>query len=520
MSTRPPQLPENAPFNPLQRAWLNGYLAGMLSQETDAFAVATTAVETTAETSDDDDHAPWHDPAIGLEDRIALAADQPLKRKLMAAMGQLDCGQCGYDCKTYAEAIAAGTETKLNRCVPGGKATQRALKKLLAENQGEMPTAPNLVPVSGPFDPVMATATVKSIHSLHNGESVKDTRHVVIDLKQSDVGFAAGDRLGVAPMNDPVLVVRIIETLNASPSAEIGDGNGHSRTLEQALLEDKDLRSPTDALFRLLAGCAKDEDVADELLRQADDEVAFGDLDDADVLDVLERFPGLKPEPKPFCAALDDLQPRLYSISSSPRLHPDEAHLTVGVMRDHKRGRQRNGVASTYLAERVRPGTSLKVHAQPAQDFRLPSDDTKPIVMIGSGTGIAPFRAFLQERSARGAKGSNWLFFGNPNSETDFLYRDELMGYVATGLLTRLDTAFSRDQIKKVYVQDRILEHGPDVWRWLEDGAHIYVCGDAKRMACDVDKALQELVQCHGRHDGKSFLRDLAKTGRYQRDIY
>jgi len=517
MSVYPPQLPDNAPFNAVQRAWVNGYLAGLSSLEVKVSVETTDTIET----SKDDDHPPWHDPSIDLKSRIALAEGQPLKRKMMAVMGQLDCGQCGYLCKSYAEAIAAGNETKLNRCVPGGKATQRALKKLLAEvDDGHDSTAPSPSSASGPIDPVLTTATVKSLHSLSSGKSVKDTRHVVIDLKESNIGFAPGDSLGILPMNDPELVAKIIESLNATPTAEVGDGNGHSRTFEQALLEDKDLRMPTDALFRLLAACAEDKETEETLMRLVDDDEASDELDDADVLDVLERFPSLKPDPKPFCVTLDDLQPRLYSISSSPRLHPDEAHLTVGVTREQKRGRQRNGVASTYLAERVQLGSSLKIYAQPVRDFQLPSDDTKPIVMIGPGTGIAPFRAFLQERLARGAKGLNWLFFGNPHSETDFLYRDELMGYVATGLLTRLDTAFSRDQIKKIYVQDRILEHGWEVWRWLEGGAHIYVCGDAKHMAGEVDKALQKLIQRHGQRDGKTFLRELANAGRYQRDMY
>jgi len=514
MSCRAPTLPDTAPFNALQRAWINGYIAGLHSRETGA---STKVITPPAETRTD--HVPWHDPSIDLEERLTLARCEPLALKLMAAMGQLDCGQCGYDCRTYAEAVAEGRETQLNRCVPGGKATQRALKSLLIEKGNDL-EVPNSPLDSGRFDPKVTTATLKSIHSLHDGESMKDTRHVVVDLKDTDINFAPGDRLGVTPMNDPALVTRIIHALSAVPDAEIGDGNGHSRTLEQALLEDKDLRTPTDALLRLLANDAEDDKVAGDLIQLVDDQEAFDEFPDIDVLDVLERFPSLKPEPKSFCAALDDLRSRLYSISSSSRLHPDEAHLTVGVMREEKGARKRNGVASTYLAERIEPGMPLKVHAQPVHDFRLPADDTRPIVMIGPGTGIAPFRAFLQERSARGAKGLNWLFFGNPHCETDFLYRDELMSYVATGLLTHLDTVFSRDQTRKIYVQDRILEHGQEVWHWLENGAHIYVCGDAKCMAGDVDKALQELVQVYGRRDGKSLLLGLAKAGRYQRDTY
>ncbi|MEM7042597.1 MAG: hypothetical protein AAF543_07280, partial [Pseudomonadota bacterium] len=163
---------------------------------------------------------------------------------------------------------------------------------------------------------------------------------------------------------------------------------------------------------------------------------------------------------------------------------------------------------------------SVCVYVQRTPHFHLPADDTRPLIMIGPGTGIAPFRAFLEERSARQAKGPNWLFFGNPHGGTDYLYRDELEAYAQSGLLTRLDTAFSRDQVEKIYVQHRIREHGQDIWRWLEDGAHIYVCGDAKRMASDVDQALQSVVGDHGGRDGKSFLAELTKSGRYQRDVY
>ena len=199
---------------------------------------------------------------------------------------------------------------------------------------------------------------------------------------------------------------------------------------------------PTEAAFKLLADVATDKDEAVKLCLMADDEDPDGDLDDLDLLDVLERFPSARPDPKAFIEALDELQPRLYSISSSPRAHPGEVHLTVGVARETKRDRLRNGVASTYFAERIESGAPIKVYRQPAHGFALPADDGRPVIMIGPGTGIAPFRAFLEERDARQAKGPNWLFFGNPHGGTDFLYRDELEGYATSGLLTRLDTAF------------------------------------------------------------------------------
>lgn len=222
--------------------------------------------------------------------------------------------------------------------------------------------------------------------------------------------------------------------------------------------------------------------------------------------------------------ALDELQPRLYSISSSPTAHAGEVHLTVGVVHEEQRGRKRRGVASNHLGRVNGKALPLQIYLQPSHGFALPEDDAKPVVMVGPGTGIAPFRAFLHERKARGARGKSWLFFGNPYGEKDFLYREELDELRAEGALTRLDTAFSRDQAEKVYVQHRILEAGPDLWSWLnEEGAHVYVCGDAKRMASDVDKALREIAVRHGGKDeggAKAWLKQLADSGRYQRDVY
>ncbi|MEM7043533.1 MAG: sulfite reductase subunit alpha [Pseudomonadota bacterium] len=520
MSILPPQLPDNAPFSGAQRAWLNGYLAGLASLNVNEIAVAAEVQvnEVAAATAEDEDF-PWHDPAIELDERMELAEGRALNRRMMAAMGQLDCGQCGYDCQTYAEAIVSGAEAKLNRCQPGGKATQRMLKKLMAEGDapgGDAVAAPH---PAAEVRPASVVATFAAAVPLHPEKAEKDTRHVVIDLKGTGLDYVPGDSLGVMPANDPVLVDKIIAALSADPAFEVGDGNGHSRTLQAALLEDVDLRTPTEATFKLLADVAADKDEAVKLCLMAEDEDPDGDLDELDLLDVLEKFPSARPDAKALVETLDELQPRLYSISSSPRTHPDEVHLTVGVTRETKRDRLRNGVASTFFAERIEAGTPIKVYRQPAHGFALPDDDEKPVIMIGPGTGIAPFRAFLEERSARKAKGPNWLFFGNPHGGTDYLYRDELEGFAQSGLLTRLDTAFSRDQTEKIYVQHRILEHGQDIWRWLEDGAHVYVCGDAKRMAADVDQALQDVATRHG-VDGKAFVTGLTKSGRYQRDVY
>ncbi len=243
-------------------------------------------------------------------------------------------------------------------------------------------------------------------------------------------------------------------------------------------------------------------------------------------LDLLTHFPSARRlTVARLIAALSPIQPRLYSISSSPRAYPEEVHLTVGVVRYTRNGcqRVRKGVASTFLAERVQPGQKVRIFVQPSHGFRPPANGDTPIIMVGPGTGIAPFRAFLQERQTLGASGQNWLIFGNQRCAYDFLYQHELEQYLRAGLLTRLDTAFSRDQSEKIYVQHRMLEHAARIWDWLERGAHFYVCGDAKRMARDVDRALHQIVTEQGRlseAEAKSYVAALVRAKRYQRDVY
>jgi sulfite reductase (NADPH) flavoprotein alpha-component len=246
-----------------------------------------------------------------------------------------------------------------------------------------------------------------------------------------------------------------------------------------------------------------------------------GDAESLDVLAALEKFPGVRPDPEAFIESLDPLQPRLYSISSSPRVEATRVSLTVDTVRYEHKGRTRLGCASTYLADRIEPGAKIRVYVQKAHAFGLPADPSGPIIMIGPGTGVAPFRAFLHERMAVKAPGRNWLFFGHQRSSHDFFYEDEFAGMSAAGVLTKLSLAWSRDGEQKVYVQDRMREAGGDLWSWLADGAHIYVCGDAKRMAADVEKALIDVVATHGGHvDAAAFVADLKKRGRYQTDVY
>ncbi|MEO1092008.1 MAG: sulfite reductase subunit alpha [Pseudomonadota bacterium] len=502
----PPLIPENAPFSPAQRAWLNGFFAGLLSsdgQAASAAGLATPVGPGHAAPVEDDGDYPWHDPAIELDERLELADGRAFDLKLMAAMGQLDCGQCGYDCRDYARKIADGSEGQLNLCVPGGRSTQRALKRLLAETGDVAPAVePPAAPTSGRPEAVLAS--FKAADRLTAASSDKDVRHVVIDLAGTDLDYVPGDSLGVHATNDPALVEAIAARLDGLSEVE-------------ALTQERDLRTVTEPLLRLMADHAGLAEAATlKALADADDD----SLDEDDVLDVLERFPSARPPARSFVDTLDALQPRLYSISSSPRRHGREVHLTIAVTRTDKDARLRNGVASTFFAERIAPGTPIRVYRQAAHDFALPESGATPIVMVGPGTGIAPFRAFLEERAETGASGPAWLFFGNPHEATDYLYRDELEAFREAGTLTRLDVAFSRDQAAKVYVQDRIREGGARLWRWLQERAHVYVCGDAKRMAKDVDDALADVAATHGGEDGRAFLKSLAAAGRYQRDVY
>jgi len=248
-----------------------------------------------------------------------------------------------------------------------------------------------------------------------------------------------------------------------------------------------------------------------------------GDAASLDVLAAIEKFAGVRPDPEAFIEALDPLQPRLYSISSSPKVHKGRVSLTVDTVRYAVGKRNRLGVASTFLAGRVEPGDKIRVYVQKAHAFGLPADPKVPIIMVGPGTGVAPFRAFLHERMATKAPGKNCLFFGHQHRDTDFFYEDEFAGMKAAGVLNHLYLAWSRDDAEKFYVQDRMLQVGRELWGWIAEGAHIYVCGDAQRMAKDVERALIDIVAAHGArttNEAVAFVGELKKAGRYQMDVY
>lgn len=536
MSSAPvvPVLPESAPFSASQRAWLNGFFAGLMGS-----AAATPAVTATptsaAEPPAEEESFPWHDPALPIGDRLKLADGKPKARLLMAAMAQLDCGSCGYDCKTYAEAIDGGSESDLTKCSPGGSETARKLKELVKLTiTAAAPAAPaTAARAAAPAKPAAKPGAAFDrnnpypallVHNkrLNGPGSAKDTRHIVFSLAGSGLTYAAGDALGIYPENCSDTVERLLTRLDATGAEQVPGRESAYETISlfEALSRHYNINKPTPALFAVLADTANAED-AKSLRELADSE----NEDDAalEVLDLLDRFHSATPTPAAFVGALGALRPRLYSISSSPHAHPDEVHLTVGVVRyRNPAGRECHGVASTCLADRLRLGQRLRVFVQ-SSHFRPPVNDDAPMIMVGPGTGVAPFLAFLQERHARGAKGRNWLFFGDQKESCDFLYRDELERHRQGGVLTRLDTAFSRDSAQKVYVQHRMIEHGAEFFRWLQDGGCFYVCGDAKRMASDVDAALKQVVAEHGRmspEDAAKYVAEMSKTKRYQRDVY
>ncbi len=575
MSTLP-FIPDTAPFTAEQRAWLNGFLAGLFSRQPagstppapvpslvpltilyatqtgTAEALAKKAAKTAAQrgfspaildvavvttdalaahsnvlliTSTYGDGEP-PDSAKALH--TALASDSaPALASLrfsVCALGDtnytLFC-QAGKDFDAYLEKHGATRVHPRADCdtdydAPFETWLNASLTAFAPAASGPATSAPSLdtspsslVIPSGYSRLAPFPAPVLVVRPLNAPGSAKEVNHVEFDLSAAGptLAYEAGDALGVVPQNDPTLVSEILSALGADGEEAVVTPAGEL-PLRRALTEHYDLGKPTPALLALLG-------LADPSLPATASPLH-------DVLDALLAAPD-RPGVTKLVTNLRKLAPRLYSISSSPRAHPGRVHLTVGAVRYAAAGRARNGVCSTFLAERALALGAVGVFVHRNAAFRPPADPGRPMIMVGPGTGIAPFRAFLQERAATAATGKNWLFFGDQRAATDFLYADELNALRAAGVLTRLDLAFSRDQAEKIYVQHRMLENAAELYAWLEAGAHFYVCGDASRMAKDVDAALHEVVASAGRKspaEAAAYVQSLRAAQRYQRDVY
>jgi sulfite reductase (NADPH) flavoprotein alpha-component len=584
-----PLIPESAPFSAAQRAWLNGFLAGLFSRteagqqptarkkvavfygsETgNAEALAKRVAKTATRRGFDSKATCLEKTDLGAltSEQFALFVvstygdgDPPTNAK--AFHTELMQPPPGFSLSHLQYAVLALGDTNYEHFCKCGKEFDQQLgllgaKRLFeridcdvdfekpAQNwmdglfsvlePGKAVNEPMGVPSTGtalPSKPEPAlslgtkdrpfAARLLANRLLNRDGSEKETRHFEIDLEPDGPAYEVGDALGIFPTNCPLLVDEIIRALGYDGEEGVPAPDGTETSLRHALSHCYDVNRIAPALLQEIAIRSGNPDLK-RLLEPSQTSAQKAFLEGCDLLDLLVDYPGITLTPQEIVNHLRKLQPRLYSIASSLKAAPGQVHLTVSIVRYQLHDRGRKGVCSTFLADRLQLGDTLPVFVHRTPNFRLPVDPSRPIIMIGPGTGIAPFRAFLQERQAIGAAGSNWLFFGEQRSNSDFLYQEELTGMLKNGVLNRLDTAFSRDQSHKIYVQHRILERATEVWDWLQDGAHVYVCGDAKRMAKDVDNALRQVCRATGNlSDDKTqeYMETLRREKRYQRDVY
>ncbi|MGM7916481.1 NADPH-dependent assimilatory sulfite reductase flavoprotein subunit [Yersinia enterocolitica] len=364
--------------------------------------------------------------------------------------------------------------------------------------------------------PLTAQLSVQQKVTGRNSE--KDVRHIEIDLGDSGLRYQPGDALGIWFDNDPALVEELLALLWLKGDEQVSI-DGQNISLSQALRSQLELTQNTTLIVDKYAALSRDEKLIALL---ADKPALQHYAKNTPIVDMVRQAPS-DLNADQLVALLRPLTPRLYSIASSQAETENEVHITVGVVRYNIDGRPRTGGASGYLADRLEMDGDIRIFIEHNDNFRLPVNPETPVIMIGPGTGIAPFRAFMQQREADGATGKNWLLFGNPHFTEDFLYQVEWQRYVKDGLLTRIDLAWSRDQAHKIYVQDKLREQGAELWNWIQQGAHIYVCGDANRMAKDVEQVLLDVVALHGAMDAEQadeYLSELRLARRYQRDVY
>ncbi|MFE3837391.1 sulfite reductase subunit alpha [Pseudogemmobacter sonorensis] len=580
---RIPYIPEDAPFSGDQRAWLSGFLAGLHSRQAMGLAAPVAApapdarpatvlhllygtqtgnAEALAEDAAKQARAMGFDAKVKPMDEVGMDALAAMRRVILVCSTYGE-GEMPDNAQLFWEALSATTAPRLEEMqfavlalgdtgydgfCRAGKLLDTRLEQLGAKRLAaridcdldfEAPAGEWLAATlplasdSGAVAPAQAPAAVSeksgfsrknpfpariAVNRLLSGKgSAKEIRHYEFDLAGSGLAYEAGDALGVMPRNDPALVAQLLAQLGATPETLVA---GHDRPLGQLLAEGFEIVTPGRDLIAAVEARAGHDELS-HVLHNGDREALDAWLWGRDTLDLLRLLPPGGIDAGSFMGLVKPLQHRAYSISSSPKAHPGAVHLTVASVRYESHGRAHGGVCSTFLADRA--GESAGIFVSPNRGFRLPADDAAPVIMVGPGTGIAPFRAFLEERQARGATGRNWLFFGDQHRATDFIYDDELSGMSRSGLLTRLDLAFSRDQAAKVYVQTRMRENGKALFAWLEEGGHFYVCGDASRMARDVDGALHEIIATHAGltpEAATEYVNGLKREKRYLRDVY
>lgn len=397
----------------------------------------------------------------------------------------------------------------------------------LSEAQGAIsaPTQAAAAPASGesaysrknPFK-----AEVLENLNLNGRGSNKETRHLELSLEGSGLTYAPGDSLGIYPENDPVLVDLLIKEMNWDPEEIVTvNKQGDVRPLKEALTSQFEITVLTKPLLEQAAKLSANQDLT-ELLSTGNEKLKEF-IEGRDLLDLVQTYGPWSGSAQDFISILRKMPARLYSIASSLSANPDEVHLTIGAVRYQSHGRDRSGVCSILCSERLEPGDTLPIYIQHNENFKLPENPDTPIIMVGPGTGIAPFRSFIQEREEQGAEGKSWLFFGDQHFVTDFLYQTEWQQWLKDGVLTKMDVAFSRDTEEKVYVQHRMLEASKELYAWLEQGAVVYICGDEKHMAHDVHMTLIDIIEKEGqmsREQAEQYVADMQQQKRYQRDVY
>lgn len=359
--------------------------------------------------------------------------------------------------------------------------------------------------------------------NLNGAGSRKETRHIELSLKGSDLSYVPGDCLGIIPENDPELVASLLEELKWDTELAVTiNKQGDTLPLKEALTTHFEITLLTKKMIQQAAELNDNEELR-KLAKDENIDQLKAYIDGRDLLDLLRDFGPWNASAQEIVSLLRKMPPRLYSIASSISANPEEVHLTIGAVRYAAHGRERKGVCSVLCAERLQEGDTLPIFIQPNKHFNLPESGDKDMIMVGPGTGIAPFRSFIQERAVTEAPGRSWLFFGDQYSASDFLYQSELEKYQCDGVLTRVETAFSRDTEQKVYVQQKMLENSKELFEWLERGAYFYICGDKQYMAKDVHNTLIDIIEKEGsmtREAAEAYLNEMQAQGRYQRDVY